>query len=214
MRGCMGVKNWILVFAAGDVRNSLCGKVTLDRRATDEFAGALFPAESLASLGDTDLLQANPPDDEMIGGCFDGVSIVAAREFGIDFPSKLDARFVAYGKHRTIYLHSQHSVVDWFAFAVWQDGKLVRALSLSPDRGVMENIGEPLPFEEPFWDGQHAEGDDYPLPFHPLELAESARRALFGYRTEGIVDPELPFAEDIPMTRFKRAQKSWWKFWS
>ncbi|MGW3628080.1 DUF6928 family protein, partial [Streptomyces sp. NPDC000880] len=28
-----------------------------------------------------------------------------------------------------------HSVVDWLAFAVWEDGRLIRSLSLSPDDG-------------------------------------------------------------------------------
>jgi hypothetical protein len=48
-----------------------------------------------------------------------------------------------------------HSVVDWFAFAVWQDGRLKRSLSLSPDSGVLEDIGAKLPFEEPYWSGKH-----------------------------------------------------------
>lgn len=38
-----------------------------------------------------------------------------------------------------MYLHAMHSVVDWFAFAVWgPDGKLRRALSVSPANGVIE----------------------------------------------------------------------------
>ncbi|WP_405525285.1 DUF6928 family protein [Streptomyces canus] len=38
-----------------------------------------------------------------------------------------------------------HSVVGWFAFAAWGDGRLLRSLSLSPDSGIIENGGEPLP---------------------------------------------------------------------
>jgi hypothetical protein len=38
-----------------------------------------------------------------------------------------------------------HSVVDWFAYAVWIDGQLRRSLSLSPDSGIMEIVGtEPV----------------------------------------------------------------------
>ena len=64
----------------------------------------------------------------------------------------------------------------------------------------MENIGSPLAFEGPYWAGEHAlepedENDDpYPLPFHPLELAEEALRTLFGFNYEGIYlddDPDL-----------------------
>jgi hypothetical protein len=43
-----------------------------------------------------------------------------------------------------------HSVVDWFAYAQWINGKFVRSPSLSPDNGILEDIGQRLPFEEPF----------------------------------------------------------------
>ncbi|MEU6287191.1 hypothetical protein [Streptomyces sp. NPDC046988] len=55
---------------------------------------------------------------------------------------------------RRLILHAMHSAVDWLAFAVWEDGRLDRSLSLSPDSGVTENIGEPLPFELPYWAGE------------------------------------------------------------
>ena len=48
-----------------------------------------------------------------------------------------------------------HSVVDWLAFAKWKNGELVRSLSLSPDSGILEDIGLRLPFEEPFWSSKH-----------------------------------------------------------
>ncbi len=82
-----------------------------------------------------------------------------------------------------------HSVVDWFAYGVWTpDGTLRRALSVSSDDEVIEDVGERLPFEEPFWAGAHPAVDDdeeYPLPFHPLELSEAALDHLFGFVFEG-----------------------------
>jgi hypothetical protein len=50
----------------------------------------------------------------------------------------------------TVYLRAMHSVVDWFAYAQSINGKFARSLSLSPDSGVLEDIGQRLPFEEPF----------------------------------------------------------------
>jgi hypothetical protein len=88
-------------------------------------------------------------------GYFAGVSILAAKEFGIDCPSKLPVRFISAGGRGTIYLHAMHSVVDWLAFALWTNGKLVRSLSLSPDNGIIEDIGQRLHFEEPFWSGRN-----------------------------------------------------------
>jgi hypothetical protein len=84
-----------------------------------------------------------------------------------------------------------HSVVDWFAFAHWNNGRLVRSLSLSPDSGILEDIGLKLAFEEPYWSGQHPAGDDeddeYPLPFHPLDLGEAALSEFFGGQIDGFI---------------------------
>jgi len=42
------------------------------------------------------------------------------RAFGraLDHPSKLDRRFLEMAAGRTVYLHSMHIVVDWFAGSV------------------------------------------------------------------------------------------------
>jgi hypothetical protein len=147
---------------------------------------------------------------------FPGLSIVAAREFGLDCPSTLARPLVQPGAERSTFLVAMHSVVDWFAYAVWNDGELRRSLSLSPDDGVREDIGTRLPFEEPYWAGEHpALGPDedqslYPFPFHPLELGEAALLELFGYQLEGPASTFDP--DDIPMMRFRRA-RSGWKRW-
>ncbi|WP_165425412.1 hypothetical protein [Streptomyces sp. BK022] len=115
-----------------------------------------------------------------------------------DRPSELPQHLVAASRGRRLYLHAMHSVVDWLAFAVWDDGKLVRSLSLSPDSGVIEDIGERLPFELPYWEGRHPvepfppfeDEEPYPLPFHPLELGERALLEFFGFYVEGFSDEE------------------------
>ncbi|MFE0542357.1 DUF6928 family protein [Streptomyces sp. NPDC058891] len=93
-----------------------------------------------------------------------------------------------------IVLHAARGL----AFAVWDDGKLVRSLSLSPDSGIIEDIGERLPFELPYWEGRQPvepfppfeDEDPYPLPFHPLELGERALLEFFGFYVEGISDED------------------------
>jgi hypothetical protein len=215
----MGAKTWMLVYAVSNAREAFCANPQLDREATQRLAGTLFPEKKLEPLGDGDLSYTCPPDNELHIGCFPGVSVVAAKEFGIDHPSKLHQRFIAAGDRGTITLHAMHSVVDWFAYAIWADGKLLRSLSLSPDSGILENIGQRLPFEEPYWSGEHPaidsekETDTYPFPFHPLELGEAALRELFGYQLEGYMDTSLFEPETIPLVRYKRSRPSWWKFW-
>jgi hypothetical protein len=215
----MGAKTWMLVLADTNAREALAATPPLDREASRKLADTLFPGEKLEPIGDGDLSYTCPPDNEVLIGCFQGVSVVAAKEFGIDYPSKLPQRFIAAGGNRTVTLHAMHSVVDWFAYATWADGKLVRSLSLSPDGGIMEDIGQRLPFEEPYWSGQHPaidseeEKDDYPFPFHPLELGEATLKDRFGYQLEGYIDASLLEPESIPLVRYKRSRSPWWKFW-
>ena len=213
----MGAKTWMLVYANVKFGEALRGRPPVDRDATLEMARRLFPRDKLELIGEGDLSYTCPPDDELHIACFPGVSIVAAKEFGIDYPSRLPERFIQSGKKGTIYLHAMHSVVDWFAFAQWSNGKLVRSLSLSPDSGILEDIGRRLPFEEPFWWGQMPVmdgddvADDYPFPFHPLELGEAALKEFFGYQLEGLIDPSLLEPESIPLIKYKRRRS--WKFW-
>jgi hypothetical protein len=215
----VGAKTWMLVYSNGSAKTALGTLPVLDREASVELANRLFPSEKLESLPDGTLSFTNPPDDELVVGSVSGVSIVAAKEFAIDRPSQLPAVFLLQAPPGITYLHAMHSVVDWFAFAVWENGKLLRSLSLSPDSGIVEDIGDRLPFEEPFWAGKHPaidpdeEEDDYPFPFHPLELGEAALAEFFGYQLEGFVDPSLLEPEQIPLLRFKRTKASWWKRW-
>jgi len=214
----MGAKTWMLVLADSNARDAFTANPSLDREATQKLAETLFPGERLEPIGDGDLSYTCPPDDEVHIGCFPGVSVVAAKEFGIDYPSKLHQRFIAAGGNGTVTLHAMHSVVDWFAYATWANGKLVRSLSLSPDNGIMEDIGQHLPFEEPYWSGAHPAVDDeeedaYPFPFHPLELGEATLKDQFGYQLEGYIDASLLEPESIPLVRYKRSRSPWWKFW-
>lgn len=206
----------MLVYANSNVGEALKGVPHLQRDQTLQLATKLFPEDKLEPIGEGDLSYTCPPDDELYIACFPGVSILAAKEFGIDYPSKLPERFISEGSAGAIYLHAMHSVVDWLAFAKWVNGKLVRSLSLSPESGILEDIGQRFPFEDPFWSGKHPateDGEDaYPLPFHPLEMGEVALREFFGYQLEGFVDSAALQPESIPLLKYKRV-RSRWKFW-
>ena len=97
-----------------------------------------------------------------------------------------------------------HSVSDTFAYAIWEHGRLVRSQCLSPDDGIVENIGDPLPFEAPYWAGEHPAGDRYPLPFHPLDLGgDAALRELFGFILEGRRRPTDIDAGSVKLAGFQ-----------
>jgi hypothetical protein len=215
----MGAKAWMVVYSNGNAGDTLRRKPTLDRVRSIELAGQLFPTSNLVGLEDVDLSLTDPRGRKVYVGCYDDVSIVAAKEFGIDHPSKIKSSFLDQRYGNTICLLAAHSVVDWFAYAIWRDGTLVRSLSLAPDSGIMEELGVAQDFEEPFWaganpvftedDGEEAEA--YPFVFHPLDLGAEASLAMFGYALEGVTDESQVQPEEFPLLAFKRKRK--WKFW-
>jgi len=213
----MGAKTCLLAYADSDARAALLARPTLDRDATARLAAELFPRGKLVALPDGDLGRAYPPRSEICIGRFAGVSLVAAREIGRDRPSTLPPRFVAAAGSGTITLVAMHSVVDWFAYALWRNGELVRSLSMSPDNGVIEEIGARMPFEAPFWAGEHPVEVDkgsepYPLPFHPLDFGEVVLAALLGFQLEGMPDPTLIEPGTVPLLRY-RIRRPLWKLW-
>lgn len=214
----MGAKTWMLAYTNGDAPARLRAGPALDRAATENLVARLFPREVLTPIdGDASLAWTCPPDDEVVAGCFPGVSFVAAKEFGLDRPSRLERRFLEGASGSTVILHAMHSVVDWFAWAAWKDGKLQRSLSVSPDSGVIEDVGTRADFEAPYWAGERPatnpdeEADTYPLPFHPLDLGEEALLALFDYQLEGEVTADSLDPETVPLLRFRRKRR--WRFW-
>lgn len=220
----MGAKTCFIAQSEGDVAHELRHAARLDEAATADWVAGLYPDRVFAPPQHADLSHTFVRDGSVVAGCFPGLRIVVSDEVALDRPSELPAKYVQ-AQGRTV-LHAMHSVVDWCAFAVWQDGRLQRAFSVAPDSGVIEDIGARLPFEQPYWDGAHpavspeeaAAGESYPLPFHPLELGEAALRAFFGFQLEGYVDPKLLEPERVAMLRFDRpartsVRKPWWKLW-
>lgn len=206
----------MLVYSKGNPKEILSNDPTLDRDATIALVSQLFPAEKLTPLGDGDLSNTYPPNDEILVGCYQGLVVIAAKECSIDFPSKLPNRFIEAFADGTLYLHAMHSVSDWLGFGVWRNAILVRSLSLAPDSPIVEDIGARLPFEAPYWAGDHPAFDPcdidavYPFDFHPCELGEAALLDFFGYQLEGIDDPSHLAPERIPLMRFKRNKVRWW----
>lgn len=208
----MGAKTCLLAFCDGDAGNILRARPELDRGASRHLVESLFPKHKFGPIKDSNLAEAYPRGSELFAGVFPSLSIVSATEFAPDRPSLLDRRYREAGGSGYVYLHAMHSVVDWFAYAVWKDGMLLRSLSVSPDDGVIEDLGQRRAFEEPFWTGSRPvfddesdESDSYPLPFHPLDLGEAALLDLFGFQLEGADGGLDPF--EVPMMAFERKRK-------
>ncbi|MGW2237265.1 DUF6928 family protein [Streptomyces sp. NPDC001759] len=209
----MGAKTGLLVYADGDVPGVLrrVGAADLDR--TVAMMRRLYPGWEINECEGSTLWDGvYPPKGTAYAASWPGVDVIGDQRVMIDVPSQLPEHLVAASAGRRLVLHAMHSVVDWLAFAVWEDGHLVRSLSLSPDSGIIENIGEPLPFELPYWAGDRPadvipwpdeDEEPYPLPFHPLELGEDALRALCGFIQEGRPEPDDVDADNIRLHGFQ-----------
>jgi hypothetical protein len=217
----MGAKNSLLVYAQGDAREALKNARTLDRDASCKLVQSLFPGAKPRDGEKASLQWTYPPSGQVYVGCYPGVAIVANGKFARDYPSKIPAAWLAPGSQGTTYLHAMHSVVDWCAFGVWEKGVLRRSFSATPesgepDRMILENLGEKLPFELPYWAGEHPlyedgeDAQDWPLKFDPMELGEAALFEFFGYQLEGEAS-ELFDPAQVELMTFEI--KPWWKFW-
>lgn len=208
----VGAKTALLAFSHGDIREALREANRAPRPDVEALVHRLHPGYVVASAGDGALYEDTyPAEDITYATLLDGVELYCDRRFMFDRPSELPNHLREAGEGRRTVLHGMHSGSDWLGFAVWEDGTLIRSLSLSPADGIMESIGEPYHFELPFWAGEHPvtgllqrENDEpYPFPFHPLELGDAALRALFGFAVEGRVVPGDVDAEAVPLYGFR-----------
>ncbi len=212
----MGAKAWMLVYGHDNAKQILSQYPKYDRQKTDEILNQLYPGQQLKFVNEVELSEMNPSKNEIIAGYFGSVFIIASDEFSKDNPSKLDPKFLHLDGFTNLYLHAMHSVVDFFAYGVWEKGNLTRSLSLSPESNIIEDIGTPLDFEKEYWQGKYpavdSEEDEYPLPFHPLDLAEESLKFFLGYQLEGNFEGDLIEVEDISLARYK-IKKPIWKLW-
>lgn len=209
----MGYKDWLVWYAdAGvDAPALLRSRPPLDREATRALVERLHPGWQLKEIADGSLDDLNPPEGEVYAGCFPGLTIVCTHEIMADYTSFVERRLLPEWRGHTVYLHATHSVVDFFGYEIWApDGTRIRALSVSPDDGIIENIGVPLPFEEPYWAGEHVLSEPYPLPFHPGDLGEEALETFLGlpYGDDDLDPAIIPLA-GFAVRRPKRSRLPW-----
>jgi hypothetical protein len=209
----MGSRNWMLAFSDADAATILRERPALDHVAAQALAERLYPDRMImpieeGTLGDN----CAPAPDELYLACYPGLTIICTMDAAVQQPSELAQRLRNAAPARDVHLHATHSVVDAFSYGFWRDGQLRRSLAMTADDGIVEDIGDHLPFEAPFWAGDPpsdaAPDDDYPLPFHPLDLAEAAMRDLLGFGFEGEIKADDPDPFDLPVAGFTISRQS------
>ncbi|GAA2327838.1 DUF6928 family protein [Dactylosporangium salmoneum] len=175
----MALNDTLVVFCDGNPIDVLRSYPVLDKPATRALAERLFPGAGIEEAGDELLIDAlNPPAGMVCIGSFAGLDLICSWELTPRRPSELDPSVLAATERRHVYLHAAHDDAGWCSFGVWRDGARVRALSVCTNPGVLEDEGDPLPFEP---------SDD---------LTCASMRGLFGFACDDHdriddVDPEL-----------------------
>jgi hypothetical protein len=172
----LGAKTALLAYAAEDPVESLRRARQPDPAATRALVAATHPGSTGTGSSSSNLFDGCYPEQGTVyAGSFPGIEILCDLDVMDHLPSAFPARYLDVAAGRRVILHAMHSVADMFTYAVWENGTLVRSLALTPQDGIIENIGAPLPFETPYWAGEHPVRGRYPLPFHPLSNSAAAR---------------------------------------
>jgi uncharacterized protein DUF6928 len=208
----MGFKSSLLAYTSGEPADLLRQPAAPDPAQTGALVAATHPGWTrTAGSADGSLADCiHPPDGSVYAGRLPGIDILCDRDIMVDYPSQLPAQYHRPGAGRRMILHAFHSVTDWFGYAIWQDGILLRSLSLSLyTGGVIEDIGTPLPFEAPFWAaGRPARPEPgkptpFQLPFSPFDLSEAALSALMGFTQGGRPADSAVDAWAVPLIGFE-----------
>ncbi|MBP2337368.1 hypothetical protein JOF41_003546 [Saccharothrix coeruleofusca] len=202
----MGTKAAMVVFSENDPRKSFRVHLKLNRgesrRLAEKFFGSVVEEVRTRSLDDA----VWPAPGIMCVAHFGELEIICSRELGLRQPSQLTDRIRDLAGNKRAYGVFMHGVEDWAAFAVWSSGRLVRSISLSPEGGVIEDLGERMEFEEPFWQGKRPlkQSRDYPLPFHPVEFGNEALKTFFGFILEGWEGKDCFDPEEVDVIAYRR----------
>lgn len=193
----MGTNASLIVYADRDPHQTLRSSPVLDRPAARDLVRRLFPERAIQETGDADLMDVLSPD---LGcayvGCYPGLAIASNTGLGRDRPSGVPRHILEARSCRWIYLIAMISFFDCAVVAAWHEGQLRRSVSVTfngqladpPVTGeVVENIGDPLPFERPLRTRQGPRGEQR-IPFHPLDLGQAALASILG----------LPYASGLP----------------
>lgn len=192
----MGAKTEMLAFAAGDITDVLRRPGATDPAAAEELVRRVAPGWQVETAEGESLAEATyPPRGTVYVLSVPGLDLVCGLGFLRGGGSSLPEHVLSEGAGRRIVYHWMHSGTDGVEIALWNQGTLVRAIGIDGVHGVVEDIGDRLPFEEPFWAGRHpheparfivgAGPSPFPTPFHPLNFGNEAVRALFGFTVEG-----------------------------
>jgi len=179
----------LLSFAAGLPRGGLIGYPEPEAARSRALVEAAFPGREIIAAAGTNLDDAMwPALGTVCAGVYGDVGILTGHDLTLGQPSALTALVARLAPDRQACAVLMDSTVEWYAFAVWDRGRLTRSFSASHADGVTEEVGEPLPFEPP--------------GATPVERANEALRTYVGFVQEGRWERDGLDPEDLRLERF------------
>ncbi|GAB3978801.1 hypothetical protein GCM10029978_072480 [Actinoallomurus acanthiterrae] len=177
-----------------------------DPDAAADLARRLYPDSAVVESGDTVLDFALwPYEDELFVGAYGDALIVCDRRlYDVDDAARTLADQIAAalpGAHCGVLV--LHSVVSGCWFRWYERNQPKRDVFVTAEDGVVVDLGERLPAEQPFWKAIDEGASDVPLPFDYEEYGLAlAREQLFGRGlSERGRDGFLPL--ELSLRRFK-----------
>lgn len=200
----MGSKSAMVIFVEAGLNAPFRGASEIDHLRSQRLAEKVLGVAS-SEVGALPLdLAAWPDVGTVCAASLPGSEVVCSAQFARHRPSELTEWILGSADGKDAYAVFMHSAEDWSAFAVWSDGQLLRSLSINPEFGTIEDVGERLPFEIPFWEGDFPVRQEvsYALPFHPIDLGNAALREFFGFILEGREDEACFDPEEVEIPQF------------
>ncbi|MGA5033364.1 DUF6928 family protein [Streptomyces cellulosae] len=200
----MGSKAAILVLTDERPRGLFRGASGWDRGESLDLA-ARFLGGAPRELGVLPLdLAVWPEGEAACVASFPSFDVICSRKIALDHPSDFVSEAARLAGRRSAYAVCMDSSEDWASILSWSPSGLIRAVSLSPGSGVIEDVGKKFPFEWPFWDGQRPlRASGYRLPFHPIDFGNEALRHFFGFILEGTEDDLCIDPEEVEIPVFQ-----------
>lgn len=216
----MGFKTNLIALSTDVPRLAITAGDEGGRSAAEAVVAEIFPGRALTFSGTSNVYEASYPGDDSVGVSTFGDVVVLGGNWVVE---KGHDEVVAAARGRTVWEVSIHSVVDLCHIEVRApDGRIVRKLDrytdMEPGDVDAGTRGDPLPFEAPYWAGEHPVSDDEEedagygpgdsTPFHPLDMGEAAMGWIFGFYGESAppdaVQDSLTTVDgfDVPMHVF------------
>lgn len=152
-----------------------------DRGYGRKYLSQLNPSWPITPIGQFPMNRSAPPaEGEFYIGGFPGVTVVQTWVEDLERLSDLDEGLLSSAPAADTFAFAVNSETGYGGLAHWQGGVLKRSLCAVRTR-LIEDVGLPEPFENPYWAGEHGRQiGGIALPFEPVDLARAAEQEWIG----------------------------------